>query len=129
MSQVLYATGRRKESIARAYIQKGKGVITVNDKVFEEYFTTPMSRNEALSPLVLLNLKDKFDVKLFIKGGGVSGQGGAAKLAISRVLASLDQEYNSVLRSHDFLTRDSRTVERKHYGLKKARRAPQSSKR
>lgn len=129
MSTQLYATGRRKESVARVYVTEGSGNIIVNGKNYKEYFSTILTREEVLSPLKLLNVLDKYDIKAFVKGGGITGQSSALKLGISRVLATISEDYKKKLKANGFLSRDPRVVERKHYGKRKARRGQQSSKR
>jgi len=129
MANVSYATGRRKEAIARVYMKKGKPSFTVNGKEITEFFTTVLTVNSAKEALVLVDALDKFQVKVFVKGGGITGQAEAISLGIARVLASLSEENKKVLKDKKLLTRDSRAVERKHYGRKKARKGFQSSKR
>ena len=129
MANVNYATGRRKEAVARVYMKKGKASFTVNGKEMEEFFTTVLTRNSAKEPLLLVDALDKFQVKVFVKGGGITGQAEAISLGVARVLASLNEDDKKVLKEKKLLTRDSRAVERKHYGRKKARKGFQSSKR
>ena len=129
MANVNYATGRRKEAVARVYLKKGKASFTVNGKEMEEFFTTVLTKNSAREPLVLLDVVEKYQVKVFVKGGGITGQAEAICLGISRVLASLSEDDKKILKEKKLLTRDSRSVERKHYGRKKARKGFQSSKR
>ena len=129
MANVNYATGRRKEAVARVYLKKGKASFTVNGKEMEEFFTTVLTKNSAKEPLVLLDVVEKYQVKVFVKGGGITGQAEAICLGISRVLASLNEDDKKILKEKKLLTRDSRSVERKHYGRKKARKGFQSSKR
>ena len=129
--QVIFAgTGRRKSSIARVRITSGKGNITVNGKSLEEYFGEETLRVIVKQPLTVTNTLEKFDVIATVKGGGFSGQAGAVRHGIARALNEADrEEYRPALKSNGFLTRDPRMKERKKYGLKKARKAPQFSKR
>ena len=122
-------TGRRKEAVARARLRPGTGVLTVNGRPFESYFTTPAHRMEAVEPLRLLDATERYDVDASIHGGGVSGQAGALRMAIARALVDLDSELRPSLKKAGLLTRDARVKESKKYGLKKARKAPQYSKR
>ena len=126
---VFYGTGRRKSSIARVRIMNGKGNITVNGVSLDEYFGEETLKVIVKQPLTVTNTLDKFDVIATVKGGGFSGQAGAIRHGIARALNAANLEYRPVLKSNGFLTRDSRTKERKKYGLKKARKAPQFSKR
>ncbi|MDX8388016.1 MAG: 30S ribosomal protein S9 [Ghiorsea sp.] len=122
-------TGRRKRSIARVMMKPGTGVISVNGRDAENYFPIEIIRQEAMRPLVLVGLADRLDISVNVKGGGVSGQAGAIRHGISRALLEYDAGLRPQLKEKGFLTRDARVVERKKYGLKKARRAPQFSKR
>ena len=122
-------TGRRKEAIARARLRPGTGVLTVNGRPFEAYFTTPAHRMEASEPLRVAEATDRFDVDATIKGGGVSGQAGALRMALARSLAEVEPESRTTLKKAGLLTRDARKKESKKYGLKKARKAPQFTKR
>lgn len=124
-----YGTGRRKDAVARVWITRGSGKITVNGKEFAEYFARPVLRMIINQPFAALNRAGNFDVHCTVKGGGLSGQAGAVRLGISRALDVYDTEYHKVLRVGGFLTRDARVVERKKYGRKKARRSFQFSKR
>ncbi len=124
------AVGRRKEAVARVRLQThGSGVITVNGRPLEEYFTTMDFRLPVLQPLQLAGLEKEFDVSVKVSGGGKVGQAEAIRLGIARALVEHDENYRKQMRPAGFLTRDSRVKERKKYGLKKARRAPQFSKR
>ncbi|MGC9031215.1 MAG: 30S ribosomal protein S9 [Minisyncoccia bacterium] len=123
------AIGRRKTAIARVRLFKGKGEILVNDKKFTEYFPVKFYQEIVLSPLKLLKLFDKVKISAILKGGGISAQAEALRLGISRALVKLNQEYRKRLKSFGFLTRDPRVKERKKPGLKRARKAPQWSKR
>ena len=125
-----YGTGRRKKSIARVYVMPGKGKITVNKRDIDEYFGLETLKVVVRQPLELTNTLDKFDVLVNVHGGGFTGQAGAIRHGISRALLQADsEEYRPLLKKAGFLTRDSRMKERKKYGLKAARRAPQFSKR
>ncbi|AHH09595.1 30S ribosomal protein S9 [Borrelia sp. MN22-0132] len=122
-------TGRRKSSVARVYIREGKGDIKINNKDFDSYIQLENLKTIALSPLVLTNTLGKYDLYINIYGGGISGQAGAIRHGIARALFDLDEEYKMILKSNGFLTRDSRKVERKKFGKKKARKSFQFSKR
>jgi small subunit ribosomal protein S9 len=124
-----YGTGRRKSSIARVYLLPGKGKITINKRDMEEYFGLDTLKVIVRQPLVLTENLDKFDVMVNVRGGGFTGQAGAIRHGISRALLQADPDYRPVLKKAGFLTRDPRMKERKKYGLKAARRAPQFSKR
>jgi small subunit ribosomal protein S9 len=124
-----YGTGRRKSSIARVYLLPGKGKITINKRDMEEYFGLDTLKVIVRQPLVLTDNLDKFDVMVNVRGGGFTGQAGAIRHGISRALLQADPDYRPVLKKAGFLTRDPRMKERKKYGLKAARRAPQFSKR
>ena len=125
-----YGTGRRKTSVARVYLVNGKGNITVNKKPLDEYFGLETLKVIVRQPLVETDTLGKFDVKVTVKGGGTTGQAGAIRHGISRALLEVDSdEYRPTLKKAGFLTRDAREKERKKYGLKKARKAPQFSKR
>ena len=124
-----YATGRRKESVARVWIKKGTGKIFVNGKTMNDYFKRPVHQLIVVMPLQETNVINKFDVKCNVKGGGLSGQAGAIIHGISRALVKTDPTFKRVLKKNKFTTRDSRKVERKKYGHKKARRSFQFSKR
>ena len=124
-----YGTGRRKKSIARVRIVNGNGNITVNNKPLDEFFGVETLKVIAKQPLVATNSLDKFDVIAKVTGGGISGQAGAIRHGLARALVEANSEYRPTLKSAGFLTRDARMKERKKYGLKKARKAPQFSKR
>jgi|TARA_B100000927_G_scaffold60238_1_gene46795 small subunit ribosomal protein S9 len=128
-SEVHYATGRRKTSSARVYLQKGKGSILVNDRKLDEYFGRKVAQMLVMQPLELVELTDKVDIKIMVKGGGSFGQAGAIRHGISRALTEYDQELRPQLKKAGLLTRDSRRVERKKPGLVKARKSKQFSKR
>jgi small subunit ribosomal protein S9 len=130
MSDKFYrGTGRRKCSIARVMIQPGSGQVNINNRSIEDFFPIEIVRQEALSPLALTQLTDRIDVRVSVAGGGVSGQAGAIRHGIARALLEYDSGLRPQLKAEGFLTRDARIVERKKPGLKKARRAPQFSKR
>ena len=122
-------TGRRKEAIARARLRPGTGAITVNGRPFETYFTTPAHRMEASEPLRVVEATERFDVDATITGGGISGQAGALRMALARSLVEVEPETAATLKKAGLLTRDARKKESKKYGLKKARKAPQFTKR
>ena len=124
-----YGTGRRKDSVARVRVYTGTGKITINDRDIDNYFGLETLKLIVRSPLVLLGLEGKYDVVVRVSGGGVSGQAGAIRHGISRALLQVDADYRPALKKAGFLTRDPRMKERKKYGLKAARRAPQFSKR
>ena len=124
-----YGTGRRKKSIARVRLVSGNGKITVNNKNLDEAFGVETLKVIVKQPLVATNSLDKFDVIAKVTGGGISGQAGAVRHGIARALLEANAEYRPTLKSAGFLTRDARMKERKKYGLKKARKAPQFSKR
>ncbi|MHB1517798.1 MAG: 30S ribosomal protein S9 [Acidimicrobiales bacterium] len=122
-------TGRRKRAVARVRFRPGGGKITVNGQQFERYFTSATHRMVATEPLRLTESGDSWDIDVSIDGGGVSGQAGAFRLGIARALCEIDPELRTSLKKAGFLTRDARKKESKKYGLKKARKAPQYSKR
>lgn len=124
-----YGTGRRKSSIARVYLVPGTGKITINKKDMDNYFGLETLKLITRQPLVLTETADKFDVLVNVRGGGFTGQAGAIRHGISRALLQADNDYRPALKKAGFLTRDPRMKERKKYGLKAARRAPQFSKR
>ncbi|HIG64328.1 MAG: 30S ribosomal protein S9 [Gammaproteobacteria bacterium] len=124
-----YGTGRRKSAIARVYAKSGSGQITVNDKAIDVYFGRKTDEMVARSPLELVELADKFDINVTVKGSGPSGQAGAIRHGITRALMVYDETLRPELRKAGFVTRDSRCVERKKVGLHKARKRPQYSKR
>ena len=128
-SAKFYGTGRRKKSIARVYLVPGTGNITINKRSMDEYFGLETLNVVVRQPLVATETLDKFDVLVNDHGGGYTGQAGAIRHGISRALLQADGEYRPVLKKAGFLTRDPRMKERKKYGLKAARRAPQFSKR
>jgi len=124
-----YGTGRRKSSIARVYLLPGKGKITINKRDMDSYFGLDTLKVIVRQPLVLTDNQDKFDVMVNVRGGGFTGQAGAIRHGISRALLQADADFRPALKKAGFLTRDPRMKERKKYGLKAARRAPQFSKR
>lgn len=126
---VFCGTGRRKSSIARVRLVEGTGIITINDKSIDEYFGLETLKVIVKQPLTVTNTLSKYDVICKVVGGGYTGQAGAIRHGIARALNEVNSEYRPSLKSNGFLTRDPRMKERKKYGLKKARRAPQFSKR
>ena len=126
---VYYGTGRRKSSIARVRLVEGSGKITINGKDIDEFFGLETLKVIVRQPLTVTNTSAKYDVICSVKGGGFTGQAGAIRHGIARALNEANSEYRPALKSNGFLTRDSRMKERKKYGLKKARKAPQFSKR
>ena len=124
-----YATGRRKDAVARVWIKPGKGEITVNGKKVGQYFARPVLRMLITQPFLIADRYNQFDVNCTVVGGGLSGQAGAVRHGISRALTYYDPDLRGILKLAGFLTRDSRTVERKKYGRAKARRSYQFSKR
>ncbi|MGE4284908.1 MAG: 30S ribosomal protein S9 [Clostridia bacterium] len=124
-----YGTGRRKKSVARVRLVPGDGTVTINDRTIDDYFGLETLKMILKQPLVLTKTLDKFDVICKVVGGGFTGQAGAIRHGISRALLKADEEFRPALKKAGFLTRDPRMKERKKYGLKGARRAPQFSKR
>ena len=124
-----YATGKRKDAVARVWLKQGPGNITINGKSSDDYFARPVLRMLINQPLVASERKEQFDVICSVTGGGLSGQAGAVRHGISKALVLFEPELKKVLKSGGFLTRDSRVVERKKYGRRKARRSFQFSKR
>ena len=124
-----YATGKRKDAVARVWLKKGQGNITINGKSSDDYFARPVLRMLINQPLITSERKEEFDVVCSVTGGGLSGQAGAVRHGISKALILFEPELKKVLKSGGFLTRDSRVVERKKYGRAKARRSYQFSKR
>jgi len=122
-------TGRRKQAVARVRFRPGEGKITINRRAFEDYFPSATHRMLATEPLRITSLAESYDVDATIDGGGMSGQAGALRLGIARSLCALDPELRTALKRAGLLTRDAREKESKKYGLKKARKAPQYSKR
>jgi small subunit ribosomal protein S9 len=124
-----YGTGRRKTSTARVFITAGTGKISINDRSLEEYFGRPVARMVVMQPLEVVDMVGKFDVTVTVTGGGSFGQAGAIRHGLTRALMEYNEELRSDLRKAGYVTRDSREVERKKIGLRKARKRPQYSKR
>ena len=124
-----YGTGRRKNSVARVWIKPGSGKITVNHKEIEKYFARDTHRMILMQPLDVTKTLGQFDIMCTVKGGGLSGQAGAIRHGVTRALDNFDPTFHGVLKTHGFLTRDPRVVERKKYGQHKARKSTQVSKR
>lgn len=124
-----YGTGRRKKSIARVFLTPGTGVITVNKRTLDDYFGLETLKVIVRQPMAATDTLTKYDAKITVKGGGYTGQAGAVRHGIARALLQVDADYRPILKKAGFLTRDPRMKERKKYGLKAARRAPQFSKR
>ena len=122
-------TGRRKSSVARVYLRSGKGEFVINGRKFEEYIPSAAIRLDVMQPLAITENEDKFDIIVNVFGGGLSGQAGAIRLGIARALMEVNADYRQVLKPAGLVTRDPRAKERKKYGLKKARKASQFSKR
>lgn len=130
MSLVQYmATGRRKSSVARVIMTSGTGKITINNREFEDYIPSPATRLDVLQPLELTESINKFDIRVNVDGGGITGQAGAIRLGISRALTEINPDFRKVLKKSGMMTRDARAKERKKYGRKKARKSGQFSKR
>jgi len=127
--EVIHKIGRRKTAVARVYLSKGKGNISVNDKDFKSYFSTATLQYKVNQPLAMTDNEGNFDIKINVHGGGVTGQAEAVRLAISRAMCELNEENRSILKPEGLLTRDPRMVERKKFGQKKARKKFQFSKR
>ena len=126
---VINALGRRKKAIARIYLQEGKGELTINNRDWKEYFPTSILQYVIQQPFMLTNTESKYDLKVNLDGGGITGQAEALRLAIARALLKIDPEYRPILKSNGLLKRDPRMVERKKPGQKKARKKFQFSKR
>ena len=124
-----YGTGRRKTSTARVFLKSGSGQIVVNDRPLDEFFGRETARMVVRQPLELVDMADKFDIKVTVVGGGTTGQAGAIRHGITRALMELDETLRPALRTAGYVTRDARKVERKKVGLRKARKRPQFSKR
>lgn len=129
MADSYYATGRRKSSTARVFLKPGSGNISINTRSLEDYFGRETSRMVVRQPLELVDMLNKFDIKITVRGGGNNGQAGAIRHGISRALVVYDSELKTELRKAGYITRDARAVERKKVGLHKARKRPQFSKR
>jgi small subunit ribosomal protein S9 len=127
--EVIHKIGRRKTAVARAYLAKGKGNITINNRELTNYFTTGTLQYKVMQPLVLTDNAKEYDIKVNVYGGGVTGQAEAIRLAITRALVSINEDYRKILKPEGLLTRDPRMVERKKFGQKKARKKYQFSKR
>ena len=127
--EIVNALGRRKSAVARVYVTEGTGKITINKRDIDEYFGLETLKVIVRQPLVATETVDKYDVKVTVKGGGYTGQAGAVRHGIARALLQVDEEFRPTLKKAGYLTRDPRMKERKKYGLKSARRAPQFSKR
>jgi len=125
----IHKIGRRKTAVARVYVSKGKGNITVNGRDYKNYFTTDTLKYKVTQPLMLTENLENFDIKVNVFGGGVTGQAEAIRLGISRALVAMDEENRTILKPYGLLTRDPRMVERKKFGQKKARKKFQFSKR
>ena len=125
----IHTIGRRKTSVARIFVSKGKGKITVNQKDYATYFPTPTLQYKIQQPFMLTNTEGNYDLKVSVKGGGSNGQAEAVRLAISRALCQINEEHRTELKPEGLLTRDPRMVERKKFGQKKARKKFQFSKR
>jgi small subunit ribosomal protein S9 len=128
-TDTFYGTGRRKCSTARVHLKPGKGEILINDRTLDEYFGRETSRMVVRQPFAAVEMADRFDVRVNVAGGGPSGQAGAIRHGITRALLEYDNALRPALRKAGFVTRDARAVERKKYGLHKARKRPQYSKR
>jgi len=126
---LVQATGRRKSSVARVRLRDGSGVVVLNGRPLENYFPTMASRMRVMEPLQLTSTQGRYDIDATLEGGGITGQVDALRLGIARALVELDPELRATLKQGGMLTRDARRVERKKYGLRKARRAPQYTKR
>jgi small subunit ribosomal protein S9 len=127
--ETIHKIGRRKTAVARVYLSKGKGNITINKREFDNYFTTPTLRYKVMQPLVMTENDKNFDIKVNVFGGGITGQAEAIRLAISRAMCTLNDDNRGILKPEGLLTRDPRMVERKKFGQKKARKKFQFSKR
>ncbi len=127
--EIVHKIGRRKTAVARAYVSEGKGNITINKRELNNYFTTGTLQYKVMQPLTLTDNVKSFDIKVNVFGGGITGQAEAIRLAITRALVSMNEDYRAVLKPHGLLTRDPRMVERKKFGQKKARKKFQFSKR
>jgi small subunit ribosomal protein S9 len=126
---LVHATGRRKESVARVRLRDGSGQVILNGRPLEDYFPTMATRMRVMEPLTLTQTQGRYDIEATLEGGGTTGQADALRLGISRALIELEPELRDALKKAGMLTRDARVVESKKYGLRKARRAPQYTKR
>ena len=129
MTEAIYATGKRKTSIARVWLEPGEGKFIINERALKEYFGRETCEMVILQPFDLTGTRNQFDVTVNVRGGGISGQSVAIRHGISKALLQYNQDFKDVLKKAGFLTRDSRVKERKKYGLRGARRRPQYSKR
>jgi small subunit ribosomal protein S9 len=129
MENKVNATGRRKEAVAKVWLSLGKGNIVVNGKRVDEYFPGPSLQSKVTAPLEITDNLKRYDMKIRVEGGGISGQAGAVSLGIARALVEADGKLRAVLKKKGFLKRDPRMIERKKYGRRKARKSPQYSKR
>lgn len=127
--KIVYATGRRKTSVARVYLKEGQGRVIVNDRPLDQYFGRETARMIVLQPFQVTNTMGAFDAEINVSGGGISGQAGAIRHGITRALLELNGEFRPLLKKAGYITRDPRAVERKKYGRHKARKRPQYSKR
>lgn len=127
--EIIHKIGRRKTAVARVYLSEGKGEVTINDRKLDNYFTTETLKYKVLQPLSLTENVSNYDIKAKVFGGGITGQAEAIRLAITRALVEINEEFRSVLKPEGLLTRDPRMVERKKFGQKKARKKFQFSKR
>lgn len=127
--EITNTIGRRKTAVARIYIKAGKGSVTVNERALKEYFPSEILQTIVNQPFALVGAENKYDVNVNVKGGGIAGQAEAVRLAITRALCELDNEFRAPLKKEGFVTRDPRMVERKKFGRRKARRRFQFSKR
>jgi small subunit ribosomal protein S9 len=127
--EIINAVGRRKTAVSRVYVTEGEGKIIINNKDLNEYFKSEILQQIVIHPLRLLEIENKFNIKVNVKGGGFKGQAESLRHAIARALIKIDEQYRPILKSHGFLTRDPRKVERKKSGQKKARKRFQFSKR
>lgn len=126
---MINATGRRKDAVARVFLKKGSGKITINDRDFKEFFSVIHLEGKVMEPLILLGLENDYDIQVNVHGGGIKGQAEAVRHGISRALVKVNEEYKKALKDAGFITRDPRVVERKKPGLRKARKKEQYSKR
>jgi len=129
MANITVTVGRRKEAVARVFLREGSGQVRLNGRALEDYFPTMAIRMRVLEPLQVSQTQGRYDVEANLAGGGPNGQADALRLGLARALVELDPDLRSTLKRGGFLTRDARVVERKKYGLRKARRAPQYTKR
>ena len=127
--EIISKIGRRKTAVARLYLSPGNGTVSINDRTLEDYFPSEIHKIIIKQPLVLIRAEGKYDIKVNVNGGGLTGQTEAIRLGLARALCKINPENRTALKFEGYLTRDSRKIERKKYGLKKARKAPQFSKR